>query len=126
MIGEAPRSCDASSDGGAGHLIIVGDRVGSHGIKVTGATRLIPASHLLRAPETLDRAQFFTDRIVLVGGTYSGSGDIWVTTRGVMPGVELIANTVQFAPLQLGEARLESAQKRHRLSRHRSCLGGVA
>ena len=37
---------------------------------------------------------------VFIGATHSGTGDVWVTPSGLLPGVELLANTVRFLPLQ--------------------------
>jgi CHASE2 domain-containing sensor protein len=50
-----------------------------------------------------DQALFF-GRAVLVGGTRTGSADLWRTPVGMLPGIELMANTVRFAPGQLRES----------------------
>jgi CHASE2 domain-containing sensor protein len=46
----------------------------------------------------------FAGRAVLIGGTRTGSADSWKTPVGTLAGVELMANTVRFAPGQLRES----------------------
>ena len=52
---------------------------------------------------TRDDQGLFTGRIVLIGATHNASGDFWLTPGGVLPGVELLANAVHYAPLDPGD-----------------------
>ena len=78
------------------------------GPRLTGPThpplmeeaKLVSALALLDPALERDDAGLFAGRIVFVGATHSGTGDTWVTPVGVLPGVELLANTVRFLPLQ--------------------------
>ncbi len=57
---------------------------------------------LLLDPELARDDEFlFAGRIVFIGATHSASRDFWLTTSGVLPGIELVANTVRYA--QFGE-----------------------
>jgi len=44
----------------------------------------------------------FGGRVVFIGATNASAGDLWLTPAGVLPGVELLTNSVRFAPLQAG------------------------
>jgi CHASE2 domain-containing sensor protein len=63
---------------------------------------------VVRAAALLDTrpldAGLFTDRIVLVGATHLATSDHWLTPAGVLPGVELLAQSVRFWPLQAQRA----------------------
>ena len=61
--------------------------------------RAVSAAMLLDPEVDRDDRRLFTGRIVLIGATHSGSGDFWLTPGGVLPGVELLANTIHYAPL---------------------------
>lgn len=60
----------------------------------------IPASFLLDAELARDDVALFGGRVVLIGATHASAGDQWLTPAGVYPGVELLAHSVRFAPLQ--------------------------
>jgi len=61
--------------------------------------RAVSAAMLLNPEVDRDDRRLFTGRVVLIGATHSGSGDFWLTPGGVLPGVELLANTIHYAPL---------------------------
>jgi CHASE2 domain-containing sensor protein len=52
-----------------------------------------------------DDRWLFTGRVVLIGATHSGSSDLWLTPGGVVPGVELLANTIHYAPVDSSDGR---------------------
>jgi CHASE2 domain-containing sensor protein len=89
-----------SLDGNAQRLLI--------GPRLTGEARAAPrtdaqavSATLLLDPEIArDDARLFRDRVVFIGATHPSSGDFWMTPSGVLPGVELLANTVRYTPLQ--------------------------
>ncbi|MBK6351509.1 MAG: CHASE2 domain-containing protein [Steroidobacteraceae bacterium] len=89
-----------SPDGNAQRLLI--------GPRLTGEARATPrtdaqavSATLLLDPEIArDDARLFRDRVVFIGATHPSSGDFWMTPSGVLPGVELLANTVRYTPLQ--------------------------
>lgn len=85
------------------HRLLVGPRI-------TGAGRLagqsdalsIPARMLLVPTESRLDPRLFSGRVILIGASHSAAGDNWLTPAGVYPGVELLANSVRFLPLQGG------------------------
>jgi hypothetical protein len=96
------RACEAHGEpGGKTERLLIGPRV-------TGERRSAPrpdaqtvSASLLVDPEVArDDARLFAGRVVFIGATHTSSGDFWLTPSGVLPGVELLANTVRFAPLQ--------------------------
>jgi hypothetical protein len=83
------------------HRLLVGPRlsaVGEQAINLQGTAFTVRAAALLDT-RPLDPG-LFSDRIVLVGATHLASSDHWLTPAGVLPGVELLAQTVRFWPLQ--------------------------
>lgn len=60
----------------------------------------IPANMLLDPKMAHDGHQLFAGRVVFIGTSHSAAGDFWLTPAGAFPGVELLANTVRFWPLQ--------------------------
>ncbi len=63
-------------------------------------TSVVSAEMLLAPGMEIDGATLFGGRVVFIGATYPNSGDFWLTPSGVLPGVELLANTVRHAPLR--------------------------
>jgi hypothetical protein len=92
-------SCREADDAAA-RLLLVGPRLTGPGHAMIAGTRWLSASSLLDEEISRDDIALFRDRVVFVGATHSGSGDFWLTPGGVLTGVELLANTVRFAPLQ--------------------------
>ncbi len=78
------------------------------GPRLTGAGQAPPrpdaqavSALLVLDPEIArDDARLFGGRVVLIGSTHASAGDFWLTPSGVLPGVELLANTIRYAPLQ--------------------------
>jgi CHASE2 domain-containing sensor protein len=62
--------------------------------------QVISASLVLDPAIARNDAGLFGGRVVFIGSTHPGAGDFWLTPSGVRPGVELLANTVRYAPLQ--------------------------
>lgn len=62
--------------------------------------QMVSASLLLDPDVARNDAQLFGRRVVFIGATHPSAGDFWLTPSGVVPGVELLASTVRFAPLQ--------------------------
>jgi CHASE2 domain-containing sensor protein len=62
--------------------------------------RSVSATFLLDPEQARDDAQLFGGRVGFIGATHLAAGDFWLTPGGVLPGVELLANTVRYAPLQ--------------------------
>jgi len=80
--------------------LLVGPRLTGGSAEVSSSARTVSAGMLLEPGIQLETTELFTKRIVLIGATHPASGDFWVTTSGVIPGVELIANSVRYASLQ--------------------------
>ncbi len=88
-------------EAGQQRRLLIGPRITGEGRAVARAdARAIPASMLLDPQLARDDAQLFANRVVFIGATHRGAGDDWITASGVLPGVELLANTVRFAPLE--------------------------
>jgi CHASE2 domain-containing sensor protein len=64
----------------------------------------ISAWQLLDPRIQRDDNALFAGRVVVIGGTRKGAADLWRTPVGMLYGVELIANTVRFAPGQLRDS----------------------
>jgi len=71
---------------------------------VSRSLSIISAWQVTDARVKRDDAKLFSGRAVLIGGTRTGSNDLWRTPVGMLPGVELMANTVRFAPGQVRES----------------------
>lgn len=94
-------SCQREGDA-PGQLLLVGPRLtGPLRHAMMADARWVAASALLDRKLARDDDALFGDRVVFIGAAHSGSGDFWLTPSGVLPGVELIANTVRFAPLRV-------------------------
>jgi CHASE2 domain-containing sensor protein len=86
------------------HVIIYdGALSGRPGATVSRNLSRISAWQVLDPHLRRDDRTLFFGRVVLVGGTRSDSTDLWRTPVGLLPGLELMANTVRFAPGQLRE-----------------------
>ncbi len=95
------RSCQREDDA-PGQLLLVGPRLtGPQRHAMMADAQWVEASALLNQDLDRDDAALFGDRVVFIGAVNSGSRDVWLTPSGVLPGVELIANTVRFAPLRV-------------------------
>ena len=80
--------------------LLVGPRITGPSAKPFARdARTVSARMLLDPAIERDDQRLFKDRVVLIGATHSGTGDFWFTPGGVMPGVELLANTIHYAPL---------------------------
>lgn len=81
--------------------LLVGPRLTGAGAPLAARdAHSIPASFLLDPELARDDARLFGGRVVLIGATHASAGDQWLTPAGVYPGVELLAHSVRFAPLQ--------------------------
>jgi len=81
--------------------LLIGPRITGDGQPAAGTNaRAISASLLLDPQMARNDEQLFANRVVLIGATHSGAGDDWITLSGVLPGVELLADTVRYAPLE--------------------------
>lgn len=81
--------------------LLVGPRLTGAGAPLAARdAQAIPAAFLLDPELARDDGQLFGGRVVLIGATHASAGDAWLTPAGVYPGVELLAHTVRFAPLQ--------------------------
>jgi hypothetical protein len=83
--------------------LLIGTRVtGNAGAMLGRDARAVSAALLLDPEVARDDSRLFGGRVVLVGATHASSGDFWLTPAGVLPGVELLANSVRFARQQAG------------------------
>jgi hypothetical protein len=97
--------CTFSTQTSAEHLLILGAPIVGHSQLGSGSTapRELSARYLLDPDREVERTGYFSlsGRVVLVGATHAASGDVWRTPIGLMPGIELIAHTLRFAPAQI-------------------------
>lgn len=81
--------------------LLIGPRLTGESRAASRADAQAISATLLLDPEIArDDASLFRDRVVFIGATHPSSGDFWMTPGGVLPGVELLANTVRYTPLQ--------------------------
>ena len=84
--------------------LLVGPRItGPSASPFARDARAVSAQMLLEPGIDRDDQRLFKDRVVLIGATHSASGDFWMTPGGVVPGVELLANTIHYAPIDPGD-----------------------
>ncbi len=96
----SPDSCLAG-DATPTERLLVGTRLTGKARRALSAdASVVSAAMLLDPGVEVDGAQVFGGRVVFIGATHPSSGDFWLTPSGVLPGVELLANTVRFAPLR--------------------------
>ena len=81
--------------------LFIGPRLTGEGRAPAADAQSISASLLLDPQMSRNDARLFGGRVVFIGATHASAGDFWLTPSGVLPGVELLANTVRFAPLQV-------------------------
>ena len=94
--------CNAmQAEAGPERRLLIGPRITGDGQPAAGTNaRAISASLLLDPQMARNDEQLFANRVVFIGATHSGAGDDWITLSGVLPGVELLADTVRYAPLE--------------------------
>ena len=93
-VGESPH--------GNEQRLLIGPRLTGESGAAPSADALTISAMMLLDPELArDDARLFRDRVVFIGATHPSSGDFWMTLGGVRPGVELLANTVRYTPLQV-------------------------
>jgi hypothetical protein len=79
--------------------LLVGPRLtGRSGKPLARDARTVSAAMVLDPDIARDDRRLFFGRVALIGATHSGTSDFWLTPGGVLPGVELLANTVHYAP----------------------------
>ena len=84
--------------------LLVGPRItGPSASPFARDARAVSAKMLLDPKIDRDDQRLFKGRVVLIGATHSASGDFWMTPGGVVPGVELLANTIHYAPIDSGD-----------------------
>lgn len=100
--GDAEAACSGRSDVPyASHRLLIGPRLVADGqaVRMQGTARVVRAAALFDDARPVDPG-LFAGRIVLIGATHRASSDHWMTPVGPLPGVELLAQTVRFRPLQ--------------------------
>jgi CHASE2 domain-containing sensor protein len=98
---DAPPDCSKDASQSDAQRLLVGTGLSGPGRRLPSAdVRVISAALVLDPDVARDDAQLFGDRVVFIGATHAGSGDFWLTPSGVRPGVELLASTVRYSPLQ--------------------------
>jgi CHASE2 domain-containing sensor protein len=105
-IAQAPPrtgQCTFAAQTSPQHLLILGAPIIGQAQFNTSGPRVLPARHLLDPDRTIEASGYFSlaGRVVIIGATHAASGDVWRTPIGLMPGMELIAHTLRFAPTQI-------------------------
>ena len=107
-----PLSNDCRDDApGVANRLLIGPRLSGDDAVPAGDAASISARLLLEPEMQLDTQQLFHARTVLIGATHAAARDYWRTASGVLPGVELIANTVRFVDVQGAAARAPGLQR---------------
>jgi CHASE2 domain-containing sensor protein len=96
--------CPAGVGKAPGHTVIYDEALLRTGVAMSRNVSKISAWQLLDPRIQRDDAALFAGKVVVVGGTRNGTADLWRTPVGMLYGVELIANTVRFAPGQLRDS----------------------
>ena len=100
--------CGLESQASPERIVVLGPRIVGHARARadSGAPRIVPARQLLDPSYAVESNGYFSleNRVVIIGATHSGAGDAWRTAIGYLAGMELLAHTVRFAPLQLAES----------------------
>jgi CHASE2 domain-containing sensor protein len=97
-----PADCSTSEHSSRQRLLIGPRITGNAGAMFGRDARAISAALLLDPEVARDDSRLFGGRVVLVGATHASAGDFWLTPAGALPGVELLANSVRYAPQQAG------------------------
>src|SRR5207248_3092773 len=74
---------------------------------VSPASRIgrLPAWALTDPDHARDDERLFRGRVAVIGNTHRAATDRWRTPEGIQPGVELLADTIRFAPRQLATSQ---------------------
>jgi CHASE2 domain-containing sensor protein len=104
------RRGDCSLDGQKSpqHIVVIGNRI-LNAPRVQSdpnSPRRIPARQLLDTRFAMEDQGYFSlvGRVTIIGASHRASGDNWRTALGYIPGVELVAHTIQFSRDQLKQA----------------------
>jgi CHASE2 domain-containing sensor protein len=98
--------CTSGDNRSPSHIVIYDEALSRiHGVDLSRSLSRISAWQVLDPRVKRDDRSLFAQRAVLIGGTRSGTADLWRTPVGLLSGVELMANTIRFAPGQLRESR---------------------
>ncbi len=104
VVPSVPGNACHSRETTAPQRLLVGPRLTGAGQAPPRTDAQAVSALLVLDPEIArDDARLFGGRVVLIGSTHASAGDFWLTPSGVLPGVELLANTIRYAPLQDSE-----------------------
>ena len=106
-----PMSCDSTATP-TSHRLLLGPRMTGPTRIPTAKVQTISATMLLAPNVARNDVALFADRVVLIGATHQDAGDVWLTPRGIIPGVELLASIIHFSPLTLDDAVVSTRQWR--------------
>jgi CHASE2 domain-containing sensor protein len=101
--------CASAAAKAPGHTVIYDEALLGTAAAMSRNVSKISAWQLLDLRMQRDDRALFAGRVVVVGGTRAGTADLWRTPVGMLYGVELIANTVRFAPGQLRDSGYAAA-----------------
>jgi len=96
--------CSSEAGKSPGHTVIYDQALLRTAVALSRNVSKISAWQLLDPRMQRDDHALFAGRVVVVGGTRNGTADLWRTPVGMLYGVELIANTIRFAPGQLRDS----------------------
>lgn len=94
------RAAAQQADGRTRRLLVGPRLTGGAQLRPMADAQVISAATILDAELARDDQRLFAGRVAFIGSSFPSSGDFWLTPAGVIPGVEMLANTVRFAPLQ--------------------------
>jgi CHASE2 domain-containing sensor protein len=100
----ADGDCPSGAGKAPGHTVIYDEALMGTGMALSRNISKISAWKLLDPGVQRDDQALFAGKVVVIGGTRNGATDLWRTPVGMLYGVELIANTIRFAPGQLRDS----------------------
>jgi CHASE2 domain-containing sensor protein len=101
--------CTSAVSKAPGHTVIYDEALLGAGVALSRNVSKISAWQVLDSRIQRDDHALFAGKVVIIGGMRSGTADLWRTPVGMLYGVELIANTIRFAPGQLRDSRYAMA-----------------
>jgi len=106
---DAGASCRSTDSTAITHVAMFGRRLTGGAASYSGRSiGRLSAWQVTDGTVLRDDDALFRGRVVIVGGTHERAGDVWRTPVGMMPGIELVANTIRFSAGQVprGGARV--------------------
>ena len=100
-IAGLPRECTPQGDSTPPRALIRSPSGARRAVSPADRIGRLPAWTLTEPGYARDDDRLFGGRVAVIGNTHRSATDRWRTPEGIEPGVELLADTIRFAPRQL-------------------------